>query len=220
VATIPVTLMVFDVLHVGATSVVGLPYTERRELLEHIVVPGARWQIPVWFRDDGAHALELSRRLGIEGVVSKRLRSPYRPGRRSPDWIKVKNVRTQEVVVAGWSTGQGRRAATMGALLLGVHENGRLVFVGNVGTGFTDDTLRELGALLAPLECPDPPFDPPVPREQARNAHWVRPVLVGEVQFAEWTPDGRLRHPSWRGLRDDKSPAEVTRETEPPQLAG
>ncbi|MEO3812169.1 non-homologous end-joining DNA ligase [Sphaerisporangium sp. B11E5] len=220
VASVPVTLMLFDVLHVGAEPVIGVPYTGRRELLEDIVAPGARWQVPVWFRDDGPHALELSRRLGIEGVVSKRLRSVYRPGRRSPDWIKVKNVRTQEVVVGGWSTGQGRRASTMGALLVGVYESGRLAYVGNVGTGFTDETLRELGALLAPLERPTSPFDPPVPREQARTAHWVDPVLVGEVQYAEWTPDARLRHPSWRGLRDDKPPTEVTRESEPPQLAG
>ncbi|GAA1502980.1 ATP-dependent DNA ligase [Sphaerisporangium rubeum] len=220
VATVPVTLMLFDVLHTGPDPVVGLPYTERRRLLENIVTPGARWQVPVWFRDDGPHALELSRRLGIEGIVSKRLRSPYRPGRRTPDWIKVKNVRTQEVVIGGWSTGQGRRAATMGALLVGVYDAGRLTYIGNVGTGFTDETLRELGTLLAPLERRTSPFDPPVPRDQAKAAHWVAPVLVGEVQYAEWTPESRLRHPSWRGLRDDKPAKTVTREPEPPQLAG
>ncbi|MDH2424279.1 non-homologous end-joining DNA ligase [Sphaerisporangium sp. TRM90804] len=218
---VPVTLMLFDVLHVGTEPVVALPYAERRELLESIVTPGARWQVPVWFRDDGAQALELSRRLGIEGIVSKRLRSPYRPGRRSPDWTKVKNVRAQEVIVVGWTPGQGRRASTIGALLLGVHEGGRLVYAGNVGTGFTDETLQDLGRLLAPLARATVPVDGPVPREQTRNARWVEPVVVAEVQYAEWTVEGRLRHASWRGLRDDKEPADVIREeTEPPQMAG
>ncbi len=218
--TVPVTYMLFDVLHIGSEPSIALPYVRRRELLESVVSTGARWQIPAWFQDDGAHAMELSRRLGMEGIVSKRLQSPYRPGRRTPEWTKVKNFRAQEVVIGGWTPGQGRRSSTIGSLLLGVHENTRLVYAGNVGTGFTEETLRELGEILAPLERPASPFDGPVPREQARHAHWVDPALVGEVQYAEWTPDGRLRHPSWRGLRDDKSPENITREGEPPQLAG
>jgi bifunctional non-homologous end joining protein LigD len=218
--TIAVTYMLFDVLHIGRESVIGLPYVQRRDLLENAVAAGARWQVPAWFRGDGTHALELSRQLGMEGVVSKRLQSPYRPGRRSPEWTKVKNFRAQEVVVGGWTPGRGRRAATIGSLLLGVHEGDRLVYAGNVGTGFTEETLRELSGILAPLARDTPPFDAPVPREQAKDARWVDPVLVGEVQYAEWTPDGRLRHPSWRGLRDDKPPHDITREGDPPQLAG
>jgi bifunctional non-homologous end joining protein LigD len=219
--TVPVTYMLFDVLHVDTEPSIGLPYVERRKLLESIVTAGARWQVPAWFRDEGMHVLELSRQLGMEGVVAKRLASPYRPGRRSPDWTKVKNFRAQEVVLGGWTPGQGRRASMIGSLLLGVHEGDRLVYAGNVGTGFTEETLRELGEVLAPLERATPSFDGPVPREQARDAHWVEPVLVGEVQYGEWTPDGRLRHPSWRGLRDDKEPHDVTREDpEPPQKAG
>ncbi|MEV7969877.1 non-homologous end-joining DNA ligase [Sphaerisporangium sp. NPDC088356] len=212
--TIPVTYMLFDILHVGTQSSIALPYVRRRELLEDIVSAGARWQVPAWFRDDGSHALDLSRRLGMEGIVSKRLQSPYRPGRRSPEWTKVKNFRAQEVVIGGWTPGRGRRSSTIGSLLLGVHKGDQLIYAGNVGTGFTEETLRELGSILAPLSRATPPFDAPVPREQARDARWVEPVLVGEVQYAEWTPDGRLRHPSWRGLRDDKSPENVTREPE------
>ncbi|MFC4531892.1 non-homologous end-joining DNA ligase [Sphaerisporangium dianthi] len=218
--TIPVTFMLFDILHIGTRSSVNLPYVERRELLESVVTPGARWQVPAWFHDDGAHAMELSRQLGMEGIVAKRLHSPYRPGRRSPEWTKIKNFRAQEVVIGGWSAGRGRRSSTMGSLLVGVYEAGRLVYAGNVGTGFTEETLRELGEVMAPLVRPASPFADLVPREQARGAHWVDPVLVGEVQYAEWTHDRRLRHPSWRGLRDDKAPAEVRREGEPPQLAG
>ncbi|MGW4637345.1 non-homologous end-joining DNA ligase [Sphaerisporangium sp. NPDC004334] len=217
--TIPVTFMLFDILHLDAEPAINLPYVQRRELLEDVVTAGARWQVPAWFHDDGAHAMRLSRQLGMEGVVAKRLQSPYRPGRRSPEWTKVKNFRAQEVVIGGWTTGRGRRSATMGSLLVGVYEAGRLVYAGNVGTGFTEETLRELGEVLGPLGRPACPFDDLVPREQARGAHWVDPVLVGEVQYAEWTHDRRLRHPSWRGLRDDKRPTEVTREGEPPQLA-
>ncbi|MEV6982784.1 non-homologous end-joining DNA ligase [Sphaerisporangium sp. NPDC051017] len=221
VRAVPVTYMLFDVLHVGDEPVIALPYVERRALLEDIVTPGARWQVPAWFRDDGAHALSLSRRLGMEGVVSKRLLSPYRPGRRSPEWTKVKNFRAQEVVIGGWTPGKGRRSTTIGSLLLGVNEGDRLVYAGNVGTGFTEEALRELLAILAPLARDTSPFADEMPREQARDARWVEPVLVGEVQYAEWTPDRRLRHPSWRGLRDDKAPERVIREDPgPPQLAG
>ncbi len=216
---IPVTFMLFDVLHVGTESLVGLPYAERRDFLENIVTPGTRWQVPAWFRDDGAQALELSRRLGMEGIVSKRLQSPYRPGRRSPEWTKVKNFRAQEVVIGGWTPGQGRRSATFGSLLVGVHEGDRLVYAGNVGTGFTEETLHALAGILAPLTRPTPPFDGPVPREQSRGARWVDPVLAGEVQYAEWTHEGMLRHPSWRGLRDDKDPRDISREPDPPPPA-
>ncbi|GAA3797437.1 hypothetical protein GCM10022226_16000 [Sphaerisporangium flaviroseum] len=218
--TTPVTYMLFDILHLDGDSSIALPYVQRRELLESVVSAGARWQVPAWFRDDGAHALELSRQLGMEGIVSKRLQSPYRPGRRTPEWTKVKNFRAQEAVIAGWTPGRGRRSSTIGSLLLGVHEGDQLLYAGNVGTGFTEDTLHELSEILAPLSRATSPFDGPVPREQAKDARWVDPVLVGEVQYAEWTPDGRLRHASWRGLRDDKDPRAITREAEPPQMAG
>ncbi|MEU7900041.1 non-homologous end-joining DNA ligase [Nonomuraea sp. NPDC049152] len=209
VRSVPVTFMLFDLLHINAVSVVGLPYTDRRQLLEETVTPGARWQVPVWFRGAGADAVEASKSLGLEGVVAKRLGSPYRPGQRSADWTKVKNFKTQEVIICGWKPGEGRRAGMIGSLLLSVHdESGRLVFAGHVGTGFTERALADLGARLRPLERPDPPVLG-VPPEHARDAHWVEPVLVGAVRYAEWTADGRIRHPSWRGLREDKGPEEV-----------
>ena len=145
---------------------------------------------------------------GLEGVVAKRLDSPYRPGGRGPDWRKVKNIRTQSVVVGGWRPGAGRRAGGIGSLLLGVHDDtGRLVFAGHVGTGFTAAALAELGRLVTARSTS--PFADALPREVTRDAHWVEPLLVGEVGYTEWTREGRLRHPSWRGLRDDQRPDDV-----------
>ncbi|MBP2706996.1 non-homologous end-joining DNA ligase [Microbispora sp. RL4-1S] len=212
-AAVPVTYLLFDVLHVNAAPAVTMPYTARRGLLEEIVHRGSHWDIPPYFRGGGAGVLAESRRLGLEGVVAKRLTSPYRPGRRSPDWVKVKNFRTQEVVVCGWKTGEGRRAATIGSLLLGVHDAaGRLRYAGSVGTGFTEAALRGLAERLAPLASETSPFHEELAAEERRGAHWVRPVLVGEVQYAEWTGENRLRHPSWRGIRDDKDPDDIVRE--------
>jgi len=221
VKLVPVTYLVFDILHINAVTSINMPYTERRDLLENVVTPGARWQVPGWFRDAGQAALDMSRQMGLEGVVAKRLNSPYRPGKRSADWTKVKNFATQEVVIGGWQVGEGRREGMIGSLLLGIHdEAGKLLFAGHVGTGFTQAALRYLHEQLAPLERPTPPFAGAVPREHARHAHWVEPLLVGEVQYAEWTGDGRLRHPSWRGLRSDKAPTEVMREVPPDRRVG
>lgn len=200
VRTVPVTLLLFDILHVNRSPAVDLPYVQRRDLLESIVRPGARWQVPAWFHGQAEQALASSRQLGLEGVVCKRLTSPYRPGRRSAEWTKVKNFVHQDVVVGGWKPGEGRRAGTIGSLLVGVPGKGGLTYVGSVGTGFTDATLEDLRVRLAPLARATSPFtdQPPVDRP-----HWVEPVLIGEVQYAEMTGDGRLRHPSWRGLRAD-----------------
>ncbi|MFI9590884.1 non-homologous end-joining DNA ligase [Nonomuraea sp. NPDC052265] len=208
---VPVTFMAFDILHLDDDSVIGRPYSERRELLESTLRPGFRWEVPVWFADHADRAFDSSRQLGLEGVVCKRLGSPYRPGRRSGEWTKVKNVSAAEVVIGGWHPGGGRRSGMIGSLLLGAYDpRGRLLYVGHVGTGFTQQMLRDLQDLLAPLRRPDPPFDEPVPREHARHAHWVEPRVVGEVQYAEVTGDGRLRHPSWRGLRPDREPGEAS----------
>ncbi len=149
---------------------------------------------------------------GLEGVVGKPLASAYHPGQRR-DWIKVKNVKQQEVIICGWKAGAGRRADMIGSLLVGVYDNdGTLHYAGHVGTGFTQDMLAELMRELTPLERDTSPFDTPVPAQHARDAHWVEPQLVGEVAFAEWTTDEILRQPSWRGLRIDKEPGEVHRE--------
>ncbi|MCC5579372.1 non-homologous end-joining DNA ligase [Microtetraspora sp. AC03309] len=210
---VPVTYLIFDILHLGDATTIRLPYAERRELLERTVVAGERWDVPPHSAGGGATVFATSRELLLEGVVAKRLSSPYRPGRRSRDWLKIKHFRTQDVVVGGWKPGEGRRAEGIGSLLLGVHDDtGRLVFAGHVGTGFTEAMLAGLAERLAPLARAKSPFDDEVPREHARHARWVEPVLVGEVRYAEWTGDGRLRHPSWRGLRPDRRADDVVRE--------
>ncbi len=209
----PVVYFVFDVLALDGTSMLASPYTARREALEGLGLVGPYCQVPPAFEGAGDAALATSLEQGLEGVVAKRLSAPYEPGRRSASWVKVKNLRTQEVVIAGWRVGEGSRAGTFGALLCGVYDGGRLVYAGRVGTGFDQQKLADLAARLAPLEQRTAPFDQRLPTAETRGAHWVRPELVGEVAFSEWTRDGRLRHPVWRGLRPDKDPDEVIRES-------
>ena len=143
--------------------------------------------------------------------MAKRAASPYRVGRRSRDWLKLKHTRTQEVVVAGWRPGTGARSGTFGSLLLGVPVDGELRYVGRVGTGFTDADLRDIRRRLDRLARESSPLTG-VPTADARDAHWVTPKLVGEVVYAERTGDGRLRQPAWRGWRPDKRPDDVTME--------
>ena len=209
--TVPVVYLVFDVLHLDARSLLDTPYDERRGLLDTLPLAGPRCQVPPAFAGGGAHALATSAAQGLEGVVGKRRNSRYEPGRRSTSWTKVKNVATQAVVVGGWKPGQGRRAGGVGSLLLGIPGPDGLEFVGHVGTGFTDAALADLAARLIARERRTSAFRD-VPREHAKLARWVEPELVGEVEFAGWTGEGRLRHPSWRGLRPDRSPADVVRE--------
>jgi bifunctional non-homologous end joining protein LigD len=205
----PVVYLAFDLLHLDGRSTLDLPYRDRRELLESLELAGRSWQTPPYFPGSGAAAMQVSRDQGLEGIVAKRLESRYEPGRRSGSWVKVKTFRTQEVVIGGWKPGSGRREGGVGSLLLGVNTDDGLVYAGKVGTGFTQQMLDDLGRMLRPLERKTSPFAGEVPRDVARDAHWVTPRLVGEVEFAEWTRDGRLRAPSWRGLRADKDPAEV-----------
>jgi bifunctional non-homologous end joining protein LigD len=211
---VPVSILVFDLLHLDGTSLVGAPYDERRSALEGLDLAGDRWGVPPAFDGQGAEALAASQAQGLEGVLAKRYDSVYLPGRRSPHWIKVKHVRMQEVVVGGWSPGAGRRQGGIGSLLLGVpDQDGRLVYAGHVGTGFSDRVLADLGTRLRAAERTTSPFADEVPRAHAKDAHWVTPRLVGEVTFSEWTRDGMMRHPSWRGLRPDKDPQDVRRES-------
>jgi bifunctional non-homologous end joining protein LigD len=157
--------------------------------------------------------LAASRERRLEGIVAKRLDSQYVPGRRSTSWLKVKNVRAQEIVIGGWVPGEGRRKDAIGALLAGYfdRQDGAPVlrYAGKVGTGFSDDDLRLLGERLEPLQRPDSPF---TGRQPPRNAIFAEPRLVAQVEFSEWTSAGTLRHPSFKGLRDDKDPEEVVRE--------
>jgi bifunctional non-homologous end joining protein LigD len=207
----PVQIFVFDLLHQGQEPLLDRPYTERRARLEKLGLDTDPVHTPPWHRGGAAGVLADSIAKGLEGVVGKPLDSGYHPDQRR-DWIKVKNVRQQEVIVCGWKPGEGNRADTIGSLLLGVYDGRALRYVGHVGTGFTRDMLAELMRELAPLGRETSPFDTAVPAQHARDTHWVEPRLVGEVSFAEWTTDMILRQPSWRGLRIDKEPRDVHRE--------
>jgi bifunctional non-homologous end joining protein LigD len=210
---VPVTYLVFDLLQQDGHPLLVLPYRQRRELLEGMQLAGPHWATPPAFLDaSGADVLATSKSQRLEGIVAKRLDSRYEPGRRSPNWVKVKNVCRQEVVVGGISPGEGGRSGRIGALLVGVHDAKGLVYAGRVGTGFSEQTLRRLESRLAPLRCSSCPFVTGVPRAHAAGATWVQPVLVVEVAFTEWTTQSFLRHPSYQGLRTDKDPTEVVRE--------
>jgi bifunctional non-homologous end joining protein LigD len=211
---IPVAYLAFDVLHLDGHPLIARPYSERRKILTTIIpnVPG-RLAPPHFPGPDLDAVRAASVANGLEGVVAKRLDSPYEPGVRSGSWLKLKNVLRQEVVVAGWKPGQGNRAGLIGSLLVGVYAEGKLLYSGHVGTGFSDETLRMLTRLLESLRRPDSPFDGPVPAEYSRPAVWVEPRLVVEVTFDRWTRAGRMRAPAYQGLRDDKNPVDVVRET-------
>jgi bifunctional non-homologous end joining protein LigD len=211
VADVPVHYYVFDVLYQGQDVLTGRPYTERRARLEDLGLDSGPFRTPPWHRGGGDKVLAESITKGLEGVVGKPLGSAYHPGQRR-DWIKIKNVKQQEVIICGWAPGEGRRADLIGSLLLGVYDGDRLRYVGHVGTGFTDAMLADLAGQLRPLGRESSPFGTKIPSQAARDAHWTEPSLVGEVSFAEWTSDGILRQPSWRGLRIDKEAAEVHRE--------
>ncbi len=208
----PVVYVLFDVLRYDGERITGREYRQRREVLDSLDLSSpATWRRPAYRVGDGARMYESTRESGLEGVMAKRLASPYRPGRRSADWLKIKHVRTQEVVVGGWTPGEGRRRGTFGSLLLGIPDGGSgLAFVGLVGSGFTDRTLADLDRRLAALSERRSPFGGPIPGPIAREARWVRPELVGEVVYSERTRDGMLRSPVWRGLRPDKSPEDVS----------
>lgn len=210
---IPIAYYVFDVLRLDDRSLLDQPYAARRKVLEDLAVAGHHIETPPWFEGAGRDVLAASVHHGLEGVIAKRLESRYLPGKRSRDWRKIKNFRHQEVVVGGWKPGKGRRADMIGSLLVGIPGDHGLEYAGNVGTGFTEAMLRDLAARLRPLTRASSSFGAEAPRDQARDAHWVRPELVGEVSYAERTSDGMLRHPSWRGLRTDKAPADVRDES-------
>jgi bifunctional non-homologous end joining protein LigD len=210
-------LVLFDLLELEGESLIERPLSERRDRLERLIDERAdRVMVSPTF-DDGQALLAAAREQGLEGVVAKRLDSRYAPGRRSSDWRKVKVKGRQELVIAGYTRGQGRRSAGFGSLVVGVHEGGDLRWAGNVGTGFTDAEIDRLLAKLRPLERSTSPFaEPPrMPRVRRDDVVWVEPELVAEVAFAEWTHDGRLRAPVYLGLREDKPADEVRRERTP-----
>jgi bifunctional non-homologous end joining protein LigD len=210
-ADTPATYLAFDVLHLDGRPLFELSYTERRKRLEALDLgSGPNLQAPANHRGDGRALLDLTHKQGLEGLVAKRLDSTYQPGRRSRAWIKVKNVRTTELVVGGWLPGQGGRTGRIGALLVGYYdEDEALRYAGRVGTGFTERTLDDLARILEPLQQRATPF---TGRQPPKEAIYVEPELVTLVEFNEWTHAGTLRAPSFKGLRDDVDPAEVRRD--------
>lgn len=207
----PVVYEVFDLLMIDGTDLMARPLRERRELLEELAhdLTGAVQLPPVF--NSVEEALGFSREHALEGVMVKDPESRYHPGTRSGAWIKLKDVQHQEAVIIGMRAGQGARAGTFGSLLLAVpDDSGGLRYGGRVGSGFNDETLTRLTALLTPLQVDGPAIE--VPQSDSRDVTWVRPEVVGEVEFNEWTPSGRFRHPTWRGLRPDRSVSELTDE--------
>jgi len=202
----------FDLLFLDGRDLRGEPLVERKKALARLL-RGRRGRLRYseHFDAPGAEVHQRACRMHLEGIVSKRKHAPYVAG-RGQAWLKVKCVARQEFVIGGYTDPEGARAE-LGSLLLGVHDrDGRLVYAGRVGTGFTDATLAVLGKRLRKLGQGASPFSPEGPRPPARGAHWVKPVLVGEVAFTEWTRDGLLRHPAFEGLREDKPAAQVVRE--------
>ncbi len=216
-----VAYFVFDVLLLGEDRLLDEPYARRRKVLEEIEPPDKNL---VAITPSYSHAdlsatglspqdlLDVAAQRGLEGLVAKASGSKYRPGRRSPDWIKHPLIQTLEVLVCGWRAGQGRRDGMIGGLLLGAHDpdTGNLVYIGDVGTGFSHQALVDAQRKLSPLARKTSPFAGDVPRDRATGAHWVTPKLVGEVVYRQFTPrEHRLRHTAWRGWRPDKTPADV-----------
>ena len=213
----PVTLMIFDLLWLDGHSLMELPYSERRERLTALALSGEAWQTPEYLKGSGADVLRASAEQGLEGIVAKRESSTYQPGVRTTSWIKIKNFARQELVIGGWIPGEGRRTRGIGALLVGVYDpSGAFRYAGRVGTGFSESELDRLATLLSPLERESSPFS--AGEQPPRGAVFVEPALVAEIEFTEWTRRGSLRHPSYKGLRDDMAPREVVREEGPAAL--
>jgi bifunctional non-homologous end joining protein LigD len=196
---VPATYIIFDLLHLDGRSLMGLPYQERRAKLEQLDLNGHSWRTPRYYRGEGSQLFGAAEQQGLEGVVAKRLDSPYEPGRRSGAWVKVKAKRSLELVVAGWFPGEGRRRETIGALLLGYYDpDGRLHYAGRAGSGFSDSELEYLKQQLAPLTRRTSPF---TGKAAPKGSRYVEPELVAEVEFTDWTAEMILRHPVYKGLR-------------------
>jgi bifunctional non-homologous end joining protein LigD len=206
---IPATYVIFDLLYLDGHPTMALAYEERRELLEQLELQGPAWRTPAYHRGEGRALLAATRDLGIEGIVAKKLDCPYAPGTRASHWIKVKNVHTQDVVIGGWTPGEGGRIASLGSLAVGVMDDDELAYAGKVGTGFTEGSLALVKRELEPLARDSSPFSG---RQPPKGTRFVEPRLVAHVEFREWTKSGTLRAPSFKGLRPDISPQECVRE--------
>jgi bifunctional non-homologous end joining protein LigD len=208
--TVPVTYVAFDLLFFEGRTLCDLPYEERRRALERLELEGEAWRTPSYHRGDGEALMDLTREQGLEGIVAKRLDSRYLPGKRSRAWLKVKHTSSQDLVIGAWLPGEGRRESSLGALAVGYYEESdsglELRYAGKVGTGFTEETLRDLSRRLRKLETGASPF---TGRQPPKLARFVEPELVAEIEFREWTRARTLRAPSYKGLRDDREPEEV-----------
>jgi bifunctional non-homologous end joining protein LigD len=219
---VPVAYVAFDLLYLDGRSLLDRGYEERRNALEALQLDGPNWQTPKYHRGDGAALFAASREHGLEGVVAKRLDSTYHPGRSSRDWLKIENSPRQDVVIGGWVAGENGSNADIDALLVGYYEpdgeQPQFHYAGKVDTGFDATDVRFLMKRLKELRIDSSPFHG---RQPQRDANFVRPALVCEVRFSEWTTAGTMRRPSYDGLRDDKPPTEVVKElpVDPPNAA-
>jgi bifunctional non-homologous end joining protein LigD len=219
-ATEPVTFVAFDILHLDDRSLLRMPYAERRAVLAELDLDGPHWRAPAHHIGDGEAILAAARERRLEGLVAKRLSSPYRPGMRSADWLKLALRRHQEFVIGGWHPGEGTRSGRIGSLAVGYWDatpeeaarlgrEQRLVCAGAVGSGLTQETIAELERRLAALRRASSPFAVGTPRRETR---FCEPLLVCEVEFNRWTDEGTLRAPSFKGMREDRDPREVVRQ--------
>lgn len=198
----------FDVPHLEGYDTTALPVRTRKRVLRGALDFQGHLRFLPHRNRDGERLFQDACRRGLEGLIAKRAESRY-IGKRSTDWLKLKCSHEQELVIGGFTAPQGKRT-DFGALLVGYYEDGELSYAGKVGTGFDQRTLTDLGERMRKLERPDPPFGDVHP--MPKGTHWIEPKLVGQFAFSEWTRDGRLRHPRYLGLRDDKRPREVVRE--------
>ncbi|MCB0976398.1 MAG: non-homologous end-joining DNA ligase [Acidimicrobiales bacterium] len=213
---VAVNYVVFDLLAVGDLPTIDLPYLERRRLLTDLLEDGPNWLVPAHRVGGGADLFAAAARAGLEGIMAKRIDSPYLPDRRSQSWRKCKVKRRQEFVVGGWTNGEGARSSTLGALHIGYHDPaapGRpLRYAGKVGSGFSDAVLEDLRSRLEPIRIAGCPFEPVPPLERKSTHTWVEPTVVVEVEFSNWTEVGSVRHPVLVGVHLDKDSRQVTRE--------
>lgn len=212
----PVTYMIFDVLHLDGHDLMGLPYAERRKVLEDVGLAGPYWNVPGSYPGDGTALLECARQHQLEGILAKRLEAPYEPGQRSGAWLKIKLVYRQEFVIGGWTPYKDVDDSRIGSILLGYYQRPpdrknleplKLRYVGSVGTGFSDQDRADMAKLLKGRARSESPFD-----RRTKTAYYTEPDLVCELEFRGWVGDGRVRQPSFKGLRYDKDPLEVRRE--------
>ena len=203
----PVVYMIFDLLWLDGHSLMALPYEQRRARLAELELAGPTWQAPAHHVGDGAAMLAASRAQELEGIVAKRLDCPYIPGRRSPGWIKIKNKRTAEVVVGGWMPGEGGRAGRLGAIVVGFYEDGELRYAGRAGSGFNESELKRVQGLLDAIARPDSPFSGD--QQPPKGTHFAEPRYVASVEYTDLTEIGTLRHPVYKGLRDDVDATDV-----------